>query len=376
SSDLSQDAKMEIERLHGLMVRYPELFIEVTGHTDSKGTPLYNFELSKKRANAVTEYLISRGIDPLRFVCKGVGETENIALNTNPDGSDNPEGRKINRNARIRILRSENQNLTIEPEPVPNYLKPPDASKYTVLLTASKEALPSERFGVLNNITQEEVVENYNNSTYLYTIGTFYSEIQAREIISTFPFKEFPQARIIRTSELEAFSGPTSLINQSESQNFSIQLYALKNPVEPGKFSHLSGVKTKKCSDGFYRVIFGEFNSYDEAKEELPELKNRGFYDAFIVDMEKLNSKIAVKTSDIPVEEKFIIQLRALSTKVSINYFNPLSDIEEVECQDGLFRYIYGEFDSLESAKIELERLKKKGYPDAFIRKLSSIPGY
>ena len=72
----------------------PELKIEVVGHTDSKGSDTYNMGLSRRRAEKVVEFLIQSGVDEERITSSGAGETEPVARNTNPNGSDSPEGRK------------------------------------------------------------------------------------------------------------------------------------------------------------------------------------------------------------------------------------------------------------------------------------------
>lgn len=76
----------------------------VEGHTDSKGSEAYNQNLSEKRAATVKKWLISKGnLNNIEIVAIGYGETRPIAPNTNPDGSDNPEGRAKNRRVQIRI---------------------------------------------------------------------------------------------------------------------------------------------------------------------------------------------------------------------------------------------------------------------------------
>jgi peptidoglycan-associated lipoprotein len=65
---------------------------------------VYNYELSKNRAEATVKYLISKGIAPDRLTAKGYGEEVPIAPNTNPDGTDNPEGRARNRRTEFKIL--------------------------------------------------------------------------------------------------------------------------------------------------------------------------------------------------------------------------------------------------------------------------------
>ncbi len=76
----------------------------VEGHTDSKGTAEYNQKLSERRARAVKEWLVSHfGFSPQRFLVRGWGETKPVAPNVNEDGSDNPEGRALNRRVTVTI---------------------------------------------------------------------------------------------------------------------------------------------------------------------------------------------------------------------------------------------------------------------------------
>ncbi len=76
----------------------------IEGHTDSKGTAEYNQKLSERRARAVKEWLVSHfGFSPQRFLVRGWGETKPVAPNVNADGSDNPEGRALNRRVTVTI---------------------------------------------------------------------------------------------------------------------------------------------------------------------------------------------------------------------------------------------------------------------------------
>ena len=78
-----------------LMMTYPELNLEVQGHTDSQGADEYNLTLSQKRAQTVCTYLELFGIDPNRLVPKGYGETKPVATN------DTEEGRAKNRRVEL-----------------------------------------------------------------------------------------------------------------------------------------------------------------------------------------------------------------------------------------------------------------------------------
>jgi outer membrane protein OmpA-like peptidoglycan-associated protein len=60
--------------------------IEVAGHTDSKGSDAYNMKLSQQRAEAVRNFLISRGVAADRLTAKGYGESQPVADNATEEG--------------------------------------------------------------------------------------------------------------------------------------------------------------------------------------------------------------------------------------------------------------------------------------------------
>ena len=72
--------------------------IEISGHTDSKGTDSYNLTLSQNRAQSVVDYLAAHGIDKGRLKAAGYGETKPI------DTNDTDEGRQNNRRTEFEIL--------------------------------------------------------------------------------------------------------------------------------------------------------------------------------------------------------------------------------------------------------------------------------
>lgn len=107
SADLSQAAKKSLEEsILVVMTQAPEIVVEISSHTDSKGDDDYNKKLSQKRAESVVQYLIKKGIDPKRLYAKGYGEEKPIAKNENPDGSDNTAGREKNRRTEFKIIGS------------------------------------------------------------------------------------------------------------------------------------------------------------------------------------------------------------------------------------------------------------------------------
>jgi len=74
--DLRNEAILELDRLVWLFNDNPSLIIEISSHTDSRGSDEYNMKLSQKRANAVVEYLIDRGVNPKMMIAKGYGESK------------------------------------------------------------------------------------------------------------------------------------------------------------------------------------------------------------------------------------------------------------------------------------------------------------
>lgn len=103
-SELRPDAVQILNEALSILKKYPELKVEVAGHTDAIGTDAYNQSLSERRARAVYDYLTQNGIGADRLVGpNGYGEARPIAPNSNPDGSDNPEGRAKNRRTELNV---------------------------------------------------------------------------------------------------------------------------------------------------------------------------------------------------------------------------------------------------------------------------------
>lgn len=81
SASLKPGAYSEIDRVAKVLNQYPQTTIQVAGHTDSRGSEQYNMELSQRRADAVKNALVQRGIDPMRIQSYGYGESQPISSN-------------------------------------------------------------------------------------------------------------------------------------------------------------------------------------------------------------------------------------------------------------------------------------------------------
>ncbi len=97
SSVVKPGAYNGIDRLARVLNQYPATRIRVEGYTDSTGTEEYNLKLSQRRAEAVKQLLISKGVSPDRITAIGYGESKPRASNATP------YGRQLNRRVEIYI---------------------------------------------------------------------------------------------------------------------------------------------------------------------------------------------------------------------------------------------------------------------------------
>ncbi len=105
-SNLSDDAKKNLDKLIKVLEAYPDTDIEVQGHTDSRGSAAYNQTLSEQRAATVTSYLASKGVKTSRLTINGFGESLPKYVN------DTEDGRAQNR--RVEFLVTANEKMREE----------------------------------------------------------------------------------------------------------------------------------------------------------------------------------------------------------------------------------------------------------------------
>jgi outer membrane protein OmpA-like peptidoglycan-associated protein len=107
-SNLSADAKMNLDKLVTVLNTYPDTDIEVQGHTDSKGSESYNQRLSVRRAGEVSDYLRANSIASSRISIKGFGETSPKYTNDTENGQS--------QNRRVEFLITANEKMIQEAE--------------------------------------------------------------------------------------------------------------------------------------------------------------------------------------------------------------------------------------------------------------------
>lgn len=101
SDQLRAASTKNLDNLASSLSEFGDSKLLLVGHTDSVGTDAYNLDLSRRRANAVASYLISRGVPSARVATSGRGETEPIAPN------DTEADRQKNRRVEVAITAGE-----------------------------------------------------------------------------------------------------------------------------------------------------------------------------------------------------------------------------------------------------------------------------
>ena len=99
--DIRPDAAIELDKIVEMLKKNPNISIELSSHTDSRGSDVINNKLSQKRAEAAANYIISNGIDAKRITAKGYGKTK--LLNKCVKCTD--EEHQMNRRTEFKVIR-------------------------------------------------------------------------------------------------------------------------------------------------------------------------------------------------------------------------------------------------------------------------------
>lgn len=99
STTLLRTAEQALERAYRALAADPSIRVEIAGYTDNRGNPALNRALSLRRAQAVKDWLVRRGIDPARLIVVGYGSADPVDTNATP------EGRANNRRVEFHVIR-------------------------------------------------------------------------------------------------------------------------------------------------------------------------------------------------------------------------------------------------------------------------------
>lgn len=94
---LKPEAREKLAKISGIVLAYPDLKLNIEGHTDNIGSDDYNQELSEKRADTVRGYLVSQGVKPENVSATGLGKANPVADNSTA------QGRQLNRRVEMVV---------------------------------------------------------------------------------------------------------------------------------------------------------------------------------------------------------------------------------------------------------------------------------
>ncbi len=293
---LDDGAIQDVDRLCMIMEQFPELSVEVIGHADAMGKEEYNLELSRNRARSVADYLTTKGIENNRFIAKGVGEQENIAINYNPDGTDNPAGRQLNRHVEVKLMNYEDERITVEEIFVPEHLRPKVDLNYSVLLSTKAE----RDYNIPKILNQELIHEIQTNRSYIYTTGKYNRKADALDLVNTAVDEGFPGAKLIEKRELDRIIRTESALGDLSNKIYTIQIITMSSPLDMDYFIAIHGIKRIIGKDGLYRYVVGEFETPEEALTALPGIKIIGYPDAFVMNLARYKDLVDVGERNKP----------------------------------------------------------------------------
>ena len=103
-AELSDSSHENLDKLAKILIKYPNMIVQVAGYTDGIGGIKYNLKLAQQRVNFCINYLVSRGVPANQLVGKAMGKCCPIAREK-IHGKDNPAGREMNRRVEYKVLR-------------------------------------------------------------------------------------------------------------------------------------------------------------------------------------------------------------------------------------------------------------------------------
>ena len=243
-ASIRQDASKDLDALVSILNAYPEIEIELSSHTDSRGSTEYNQKLSQNRAISAATYLTQKGINANRIKAIGYGESK--LRNKCTDGATCTEAEhKINRRTEVRITKGpSNANIVV------------------------KDDYPG-----FENTNVADVASSSTN--LLDVTPKTPTKVDA-------PIKTPKKTQPTTTTEPVKVENPTKVANQSNGEiwvvsgSFESANNAQKQLSDLQK-KNISGAEVVFADDiKFYRVVALRTNSLADAKAKVKELKAKG----------------------------------------------------------------------------------------------------
>jgi outer membrane protein OmpA-like peptidoglycan-associated protein len=283
---LNREALIQIERLKRIMLENPSLYIEVIGHTDTRGSREYNLELSRKRSRTVIEYLVEQGIEESRFVSTAAGFDKVAVPDRTVEGTSIDIATQLNRRVEVRIIKTEEAvEILVDNTPAEKLLE--KFNRFSVQVAESNTNIPQEKFA---NLGEENKVNRslVKPSTYLYYFGEYTTKADATKALNMAISKGYKDAKIIDYFTLNQNSEFTITNPVPYTKRYTIQLQALAREQVFTTNDILLDATVYQTEDEYYRYTYKEYDVLEDAQKDLMYLMDKGFPNAFIIEVTNL----------------------------------------------------------------------------------------
>lgn len=181
-ADILQEAEEDLAVIETLLKEYPEMVIELSSHTDSRGKSPFNKALSQRRADSAKNWLVNRGIDPNRI--KAVGYGESVLLNRCANGVRcSEEEHAINRRTEFKILEGPEQVIIRREKKVKYNIFDKYDDEYNGSQNSVKEPVPLIKF-VENDLDLGTIIKGEQKEVVFYFVNAGDAPLHIRTITS------------------------------------------------------------------------------------------------------------------------------------------------------------------------------------------------
>jgi tetratricopeptide (TPR) repeat protein len=224
----------------------------------------------------------------------------------------------------------------------------PIAQEEELIAEVVEEEVEVPVVAVVEPIKEEPVIEPIVEEKPIVKEETVIEEkvVEEKVVEKPKPVEKVPEKEVVKYVPTKVTFGE---------KTYSVQLMALKTPIDISFFKNVDGIQQKKYDDGYYRYTVGNTKSYTEAQELKETIKKAGYKDAYI----RVNN----------VSPKYTIQIMALIIPVESDYFKNLSAVVVTKGADDYYRYTVGDYNSYSDAKNELPKIAEQGYKNAYVKR-------
>ncbi len=200
-------------------------------------------------------------------------------------------------------------------------------------------------------------------------------------------YNEFGKITDVNKKDIEAVAIGSNTIDESDDVTFRVQIGAYRYKLPAGVFKEVPDVLVVEGNDGLIRYVSGSFDNIKEAAEHKINLLLKGYEGAF-VSAYKRGKRITLKEAGATVNAKedissggpsgkfnkefvkFTVQLGTFNGRVpaeTLNSYMSLPKVRPIRAENGVTRYVFGSFDSLEEANEAMKSIEGKGYGEPMV---------